>query len=289
MKNTHIWHIPWPADMLLIIRRFTHGIWRDRVGVYAAQASFFTIISAVPLVSLIAGIIRMIWPAAAEREKVIEFFTGTVPDSLLELAVHLFDEVASVASIPVLSVSALFIWWSAAKGVGAIREGVQTVYEAPRIRGYLRKMLSSIVYTITFVVLIIATTGILLFGEFILGLVNTHLPHMSGLLRFLLAFKTPLFLLLLTLVFSILYYAVSCRGSSVSNRFRNHIPGALCGALGWLGFSWVYSYYMNHASRPYLLYGNLTATCFIMLWLYFCMIILLCGAEINKMFFAKIH
>ena len=44
---------------------------------------------------------------------------------------------------------------------------------------------------------------------------------------------------------------------------------------------------MNHASRPYQLYGTLTALCLILLWLYFCMIILLCGAEINKMFFAK--
>ena len=38
--------------------------------------------------------------------------------------------------------------------------------------------------------------------------------------------------------------------------------------------------------RRILIYGGLTALCLIMLWLYFCMIILLCGAEINKLFFA---
>ena len=289
MKKTHIVRASLLTETVLAVRSFTGRFWQDRVSVYAAQASFFTIISAVPLVSLIANIVRLIWPAAADREKVIDFFTGTVPDSILELAVHLFDEVAASASVPVLSISAVFIWWSAAKGVGAIREGIQTVYEAPRVRGYLRKMFSSIAYTITFVVLIIATTGILLFGEFLLELTNTRLPQLAGGIRSLLAFKTPVFLLLLTLVFSILYYAVSRRSGTVSHRFRDHIPGALCGALGWLCFSWAYSHYMNHASRPYLLYGNLTATCLIMLWLYFCMIILLCGAEINKMFFAKIR
>ena len=287
MKKTHIVHISWLADLILVIRRFIRRVWQDRVSVYAAQASFFTIISSVPLISLLANIVRLIWPTAAEREKVIDFFTGTVPSSILELAVHLFDEVVSGAAVPVLSISAVFIWWSAAKGVGAIREGVQTVYDAPRVRGYFRKMFSSVVYTITFVILIVTVIGILLFGEFLLGLFRIHLPHLSVLLDRLMAFKTPIFLVLLTLIFTILYFAVSRRSSIMSRRFRDHIPGALCAALGWLGFSWIYSYYMNHASRPYLLYSNLTATCLIMLWLYFCMIILLCGAEINKMFFAK--
>ncbi len=289
MKKMHVVQVAWPAGLLLLIRRFTRCVWQDRVSVYAAQATFFTIISSVPLVSLLANIVKLILPTAAEREKITEFFTGAVPDSILELGVYLFEEVASSAAVPVLSISAVFVWWSAAKGVGAIREGVQTVYEAPRVRGYFRKMFSSILYTILFVVLIITGIAALLFGEFLLDLFQMHLPHLTPFFSRLMALKTPLFLILLTLIFSILYTAVSRRSSHMSRRFRDHIPGALCAALGWLGFSWIYSYYMNHASRPYLLYGNLTATCFIMLWLYFCMIILLCGAEINKMFFAKIR
>jgi len=110
MKKTHIVRASLLTETVLAVRSFTGRFWQDRVSVYAAQASFFTIISAVPLVSLIANIVRLIWPAAADREKVIDFFTGTVPDSILELAVHLFDEVAASASVPVLSISAVFIW-----------------------------------------------------------------------------------------------------------------------------------------------------------------------------------
>jgi membrane protein len=219
---------------------------------------------------------------------VIDFFTGTVPDSMLELSVYLFDEVSSV-SAPVLSFSAIFVWWSAARGVGAIREGIQTVYETPRIRSYLQKMYSSILYTVMFVVLIAAVIAALLFGEFLLEAAEVYFSPLPEVFRSLLAYRTPLFLVILTLVFSILYHAVSRQSTRVSCRFRYHIPGALCAALGWLGFSWGYSFYMNRARHPYLLYGDLTAACFIMLWLYFCMIILLCGAEINKMFFAKIR
>ncbi len=287
-KKTRIVHASRLFSLLLPIRQFIRRFWQDRVSIYAAQASFFTIISAVPLISLLANIVRLVWPTSAEREKVIAFFSGTVPESILEMAVHLFDEVAAAPAIPVLSVSAVFIWWSAAKGVGAIREGVQTVYEAPRVQGYFRKMFRSVAYTLVFVVLILAALGILLSGEFLLTLLQTHLPHLGTKLNLLMLFKTPFFLVLLSLVFTILYTAVSRRSSLVSHRFRDHLPGGITAAAGWLVFSWAYSWYMNHASRPYLLYGNLTALCLILLWLYFCMIILLCGAEINKMFFAKI-
>ncbi|MBQ8402586.1 MAG: YihY/virulence factor BrkB family protein [Clostridia bacterium] len=286
-NKTRIVHASWLVSLILTVRKFIRRIWQDRVSVYAAQASFFTIISSVPLITLVAGIVRLIWPTSAEREKVITFFSGTVPESILEIAVQLFDEVASASAIPILSISALFIWWSAAKGVGAIREGIQTVYEAPRFCGYFRKMFSSIIYTLVFVVLILTAIALLLFGEFLLTLLHTHFPHFAIHISQFLPFRVPVFLILLSCIFTVLYTAVSRRSPLVSHRFRDHLPGGILASLGWLLFSWVYSYYMNHASRPHLLYGNLTALCLILLWLYFCMIILLCGAEINKMFFAK--
>lgn len=268
--------------MIVAGRRFAQRVWQDRISVYAAQASFFAVISAVPLVSLLANIVKLVWPTAAERENIIAFFKGTVPDSILDTAVRMFDQVASPSAVSVLSISAVFIWWSAAKGVGAIREGVQTVYEAPRVRGYIRKMCSSIAYTLVFVVVILSVIGLLLFGEFLFTLLRTYLPHLQAMLDWLSYFKTPIFLVVLSFVFTLLYTAVSRRSVVVSHRFRDHIPGAVLAAVGWLVFSWAYSFYMTHASRPALLYGSLTALCLIMLWLYFCMIILLCGAEVNK-------
>ena len=172
-KNARIIYVSRLVSLIRTIRQCTHCIRRDKVPVYAAQASFFTIISAVPLISILANIVSLIWPTSAEREKVIGFFIGTVPDSILETAVLLFDEAASSSTGPVLSLSALFIWWSAAKGVGAIREGVQIVYEAHGMQGYFRKMYSSIVYTLVFVVLILTATGLLLSGDFLLSLLHT--------------------------------------------------------------------------------------------------------------------
>ncbi len=283
MKN-HLFHFPLLWELIRHIRRFLRQVWWDRVSVYAAQASFFLVISAVPLVSMLVNIIRIFCPTIT-RDIVLTFFTGTVPNSFLEMGVLLFDDAA--ASVPVLSVSALFVWWSAAKGVGAIREGLQTVYETPRKRGYFRKMFASILYTILFVLLIVLVVGTLLFGELLLGLLSRQLPQMDLLFHRLMAFKTPFFLVLLSLVFALFYKVISRENPRLSNRWRDHLPGAVCSSLGWLVFSFGYSYYMNHATRPQMLYGSLTGLCLILLWLYFCMIILLWGGEINKLYFAN--
>ncbi len=283
MKNSPQPRRPWILGLIYHIRRFLHQVWWDRVSVYAAQASFFLVISAVPLVSMLMSIIRLLWPAIG-RETILTFFTGTVPHSFLEMGILLFDGAA--ASVPLVSISAVFVWWSAAKGVGAIREGLQTAYETPRRRGYFRKMLASVIYTVLFVILIVLVVGTLLFGELLLDLASRHLPRFDLLLHRLMAFKTPFFLVLLSLVFTLFYMVVARQNPRIGHRFRDHLPGAVCSALGWLVFSFGYSYYMNHAERPHMLYGSLTALCLILLWLYFCMIILLWGAEINKIYFA---
>jgi len=69
----------------------------------------------------------------------------------------------------------------------------------------------------------------------------------------------------------------------------SYIPISLSllrGALGWVLFSRIYSLYLTGTDTASFLYGGLAALCLSMLWLYACMLILLSGAEINKLFFA---
>ena len=60
-------------------------------------------------------------------------------------------------------------------------------------------------------------------------------------------------------------------------------PGALLSAAGWILFSYLYSIYTRFFPRSSHLYGSMATLVILMLWLYFCMIIFLCGAEVNKL------
>lgn len=264
-----------------VARTFTD----DRVTVYAAQASFFVIISVMPFLSLLATLLRIFAPMV-KIDDLQKMVNVAIPDSMVTLYESVLTDMSSISAVSLASISVFMVLWSASKGIGAIRKGIMTVYQVPRKYGYFRDVLRSLLYTLSFLILIIAVVVVLIFGELLSNLLQTKLGISLTFIDQILAYKTPFFLAFLTLLFTILYYAVARKSHVVCHRFFRHVPGALCAALGWLLYSFGYSLYITHFSGASLIYGGLTALCLIMLWLYFCMIILLGGAEINKLFFA---
>ena len=63
--------------------------------------------------------------------------------------------------------------------------------------------------------------------------------------------------------------------------FRKQIPGAIFTAIGWLVISWVFSVYLDIFKGFSDMYGSLTTIVLIMLWLYFCMYIMMMAVEFN--------
>lgn len=59
------------------------------------------------------------------------------------------------------------------------------------------------------------------------------------------------------------------------------LPGAVTASVGWILFSTFYSIYTNFSPRFSSMYGTLSTLVFALVWLYFCMIIIFLGAELN--------
>ena len=82
---------------------------------------------------------------------------------------------------------------------------------------------------------------------------------------------------ILILFFLVLYMFVPNRKSKI----LYELPGAIATSAGWIGFSYLYSFYIDHMSNFTNTYGSLTAVVLLMLWLYACMYMLLLGGELN--------
>ena len=61
-------------------------------------------------------------------------------------------------------------------------------------------------------------------------------------------------------------------------------PGAVFSSVCWYLFSIGFSLYVTYTPGLNNMYGSLTTIILAMLWLYFCMYIILLGAEINSYF-----
>ena len=262
---------------ILYGRRIVSQIAGDKVTVYAAQASFFVIISAVPFLSLLISIAGLVLPSDLP-----DVLTGlSVPEGFSVLFDTVIDDLRTAPNVPLLSVSAVTTLWSASRGISAIRSGLELVYLAGRSKGFFAHRIKSLVSTLIFIAVITAAVTLMLFGDLVVKWLR--IAKISDLIMRL---RTPLFTAALCILFTVMYSSTARRSTRVKNGILPHLPGAVFSSVGWTLFSYFYSLYITHFPSASYIYGSLAAVCLIMLWLYFCMIILLLGAEVNKLWFA---
>ncbi len=60
-------------------------------------------------------------------------------------------------------------------------------------------------------------------------------------------------------------------------------PGAVFAAVVWSVFSWGFSIYVTYGNS-YGIYGSLSIIIIVLLWMYFCMYIIMIGAYMNRYF-----
>ncbi len=254
---------------------FGKKITHDAVAAFSAQTAFFIIISAFPFLVLIVSVLEKIpFISADMMYTVLDIFPRTV----MEYMKNIIKEICSGNSVAIISISAAVLLWSASKGVTSIMRGLNFIYKIDEKRNFLEIRLVSVGYTIGFVVYIVLTLVFIFGGGMLSSLLKSRLPEN---LFFTVIYRIVSFLgklMLLTVLFGLIYLTVPKRKATI----KSQLPGAALSALGWLGYSWFYSFYTDHLAGNSYVYGSLTSIILIMLWLYVCMYIFFIGGEVNS-------
>ena len=242
----------------------------DAVGAYAAFAAFFIIISFFPFIMLLLALIQFLPFSAGEVYGYISMF---LPSSVLETLYPILKEIYNTSS-GVISITAIAAIWAASKGVYALICGLNKVYDVKETRNPLVIRAMSIFYTVMFLIIIVGCMGLLIFGEKLFSAFKASAPwivHVES-LRYIIG------LVVFILFFLTIFRALPNR----DGKLREDLPGAVIAAVGWILFSFIYSYYISYFPSFPVIYGSIAAVVFMMLWLYFCMYITLMAAEINS-------
>ena len=268
-------------ETIRVIRGFLRRFNEDHVGAYAAQSAYFILLSFIPFVLLLVTLVQY---TPLTQEIVTTALVRIVPEEFSSFVEGVVREIfgKSPAYVPLSAVIAL---WSAGKGVNALTNGLNCVYRVEETRGYLINRLRSTVYTLIFVVAVVLTLILLVFGNQIQAGIAARFPMIAKVTSFIIGMRTFITLVFLGLVFLLIYKFVPNRRAS----FKSQIPGAMVSAVAWSLFSLAFSVYIDFTPGSINMYGSLTTLVLIMLWLYFCMWILLIGAEINSYFEDKLR
>lgn len=252
---------------------------QDQLNVYAAQASFFWILSAIPLFMLILNVSHLL--SGGQTDSLLNALRASLSAELRAALDLLLEQLRQTGGFPLVSLSALTALWSASRGMAALEKGMGAVYGIDMRRGFLRDILRSLLYTAVFILLIPATLLLLVFGAQIADGLMTALPALERPVTHLMDGRGMYMFLILSLFFT-LEHRIILHCASAGYRHPLAWPGAMLSAAGWMLFSYLYSLYIRYFPRSAQVYGSLALLVILMLWLYFCMILFLCGAEVNK-------
>lgn len=261
--------------LFFAVRRLSKRFEADNLTAFAAQAAFFIFIAFFPFAMVILSLIKFlpIFNAEGLPEIDLSFISPTVSNLIQSIIVEA-GEKGSGALISLTSIAAL---WASSKGVIGIINGLNSVYKTTEKRSYIRLRFTALLYTLVFLLILILTLGLLVFGNSLFNFVIELVPPLGDISLFVDVTRWLLGMLLLVLFFMFLYTVIPER----KTRMRNELPGAVISAVGWMGFSALYSFYIDNIANYSNIYGSLTAIVLLMLWLYFCMVILFFGAEVN--------
>ena len=248
----------------------------DHVGAYAAQSAYFIMLSFIPFIILLLTLIQY---TTLTRADIYGAAQVIFPDSMNGFVIDIINEVYSKTAVTI-SLSAITAAWSAGKGFLALMRGMNSVYDVEEQRNYIILRFRSAIYTIVFVVSIILSLVVLVFGNSIHRAAVVHMPFLAVITGMILKLKDVVAIAFFTLVFMLLYKFVPNRKA----RLLSQAPGAVFSSVCWYLFSIGFSLYVTYTPGLSNMYGSLTTIILVMLWLYFCMYIILLGAEINSYF-----
>lgn len=260
-------------EILKKILKIIEKIIDDHVSAYAAQSAFFMMLSLVPIILLLMTLVRYTPITQGDIIAVAyELFPKTISSTIISLVNEVYRQTGTT-----ISVTVLVALWSAGKGVLAMSNGLNSIKGLKETRNYFFLRLRATVYTVLFLVTIIFSLVFLGFGNAISLLVTKYVPVIQYVIDFIIEIRTvTMIFVLIAFSLSIYLFLPNKRG-----RIRNQLPGAIFSAFGWTFASFIFSIYMDVFKGFSNLYGSFATIVLIMLWLYFCMYVMLLGGEIN--------
>ena len=263
------------------IKKFIRKCRKDNIGAFASQSAFFFLFFLIPFLMVFSSLLKYTFVSEATLMK---YVNGLVPDYISPFVISIINEVYH-KSVGIVSVTAVAAIWSAAKGVQHMAAGFNAIYGVNETRNLLVRRFWAIVYTLVFMISVVAALVLLVFGNSIQGMLVGYLPFFAQATEVLFRLRGLIMLFGLSCVFTILFKTLPNNKAIVGHQLtlRNQFPGALLCALFWYLISAGISVYLEYFNG-FSMYGSLTTIVLVMLWLYFGMFIMMLCGEWNMLF-----
>lgn len=252
----------------------------DRINIYTGYASFFITISSVPFIALLLFLLGKLSPSLVSSFE--SLLSSIVPKGLTEGLFDIIDKIKEIDLSIFLPIGIITAIWAACKGTGGLTKGIESVYEKTKHEPWALGIIRVVFRTLVFTIMVILSLIIFSVGKVLLNNLHPSSQALDVMLHLLVKLRFIAFFFVLTLFFTVVYRCISRKKGILK-----HIPGALFSSTGWLVFTFLYSKYISYVIEKPSVYASMGTLVLFMLWIYFLVMIVLLGAEINKYFIKK--
>ena len=196
----------------------------DHVGEYAAKCAYFTFLSFIPFIILLLSLIKYM---NIERNTLIYILEAVLPTVTKNSVLDIIQEVYS-KSLETVSISAIFLLWSAANSFYSLSVGLSSIYKGEDKENHIRLRIKGLVGTIIVIFTIIMVLILIVFGNKINEIIQEKFSAFSEFVTFILSIREVLVIASLFLMFVLMYRFVPNKKGS---RLKNQIPGALFSSI----------------------------------------------------------
>ncbi len=258
-----------------ILRDFSRQLTRDNISAFASGTAFFFFLSLMPTLIMVCSLLPL---TSLTEKNLVTAMVEIMPDFLDSLTVLMIRQMYE-QSARILPLAIVIMLWSSSKGMLALMVGLNAVNEVEETRNYFMLRIEAAFYMVITIAALLVSLTLSVFGKTIITSIYSVFPNIGRLLLILMRFRFLFVLLILIAVFVLTYTYVPNK----KMKMRHQIPGAVFAALGWSAFSFGFSIYVEYF-HGMSIYGSLSTIIIMMFWLYFCIYILLIGANLNRYF-----
>ena len=257
--------------LILGIRQFRDPYYQG----FAAQISFYLMLSLVPILMLITQILGYFNLSLETVLGWVEDYSGSEVSGMITS----LTEFSSAGAVNIVYV--VVALWAASRAQFAIMRISNYTFTDGKStgKGYWRERFRAVwTMAITLVALLFSVL-ILAYGGLIVDACMQFLP-MDG------VYLVKLFALLRWVPAAVLYFLMICYIYYIMPTekisFKKILPGGLFACIGMLVVTILYSKYINNIANYDILYGTLSSIVAILFWFYFLAWVLCLGILINK-------
>lgn len=269
-----------------ISRFFFNALFNGRLIDRASAIAFKTFMAFFPAVIVLLTLIPYV-PVPDFQERLLATFQEMLPLEVYTFIESTLHDLVVKKHGTLLSVSFIVGIYLASNSIDAILDGFSGSTNLVRWHTALKQRLLSLALLVMISLLTVLAIPVLAFSDLVIGELR-HIRFFANELELwaALGVKWLVSILLVMVAVSLLYTA----GDPTARRFRTFTPGSILAVFLILLISQGLAFVFNNITDYNALYGSIGAILAVQLWIYFNMIALLIGYELNaSISWAKHH